>query len=107
MKICYSRTFGTFSSEASTFPKNEFPFFSAGLVAFMNSALGNIWMGWEKRQSLHTSRIWQRTTRISKYKLACHDRNLNFRGEITDMGWITFFEPPTVAFDNEAMEKFL
>ena len=44
---------------------------------------------------------------VSAFKLTCHDRNLNFSGEITDMGCITFFEPPTVAFDNEAVEKFL
>jgi hypothetical protein len=45
--------------------------------------------------------------RQTTFKLSCHNRNLNFRGEIADMGCITFFEPPTVAFDNEAMEKFL
>ena len=36
MGICYSRTLMNSSSEASTFPKNEFPFFFVGLVVSAN-----------------------------------------------------------------------
>ncbi len=82
MRICYSRIFRTSSSGASNFPKSEFLIIFDGVTAFMSPAPGSIWTVWETRRSLHTSRIWQRTTGIGKYKLTCHDRNLNFRGEI-------------------------
>jgi len=67
MRTCYSRIFRTSSSEASNFPKTEFLFTSAGLATFMSSAPGSIWTVWERRRSLHTSRIWQRTTKIGEY----------------------------------------
>ena len=67
MKLCYLRTFRISWSAASNFPLNEFPFTFAGLTASMNSAPGSIWTVWERRRWHHTSRTWQRTTRIGKY----------------------------------------
>ena len=45
MRICYGRFFRNSSSEASNFPKTEFPFTSAGLAAFMSSSDGWTWNG--------------------------------------------------------------
>ena len=58
MKICYSRTFRTFLSEASIFLKNEFPIIFIGLAAFMNSAPDSIWTVWEKGRLPHIPEDW-------------------------------------------------
>jgi hypothetical protein len=79
MRICYSRTFRISSSEASKFLKNEFSFTSAGLSSFMSSAPGSIWTVWERRRSLHTSRVRPRTTLLEVHT-SCDGVDLGISG---------------------------